>query len=97
MTLKGPLTNSSGTLLGSETSIRPAGGCVTGMTISSHSDLLVVREVSLQAVFGLIGASPRRPAVNPRSPQAGLSLSQTFANSTDLRSSCLIVIEHKQP
>ena len=40
---------------------------------------------------------PRLLSVEPRSPQPGFSCSQTFANSTDLRSSCLIVIEHKQP
>ena len=38
------------------------------MTISSHSDFLVVREVNLQAVFGLIEASPRHPAFCPLSP-----------------------------
>ena len=36
MTLKGPLTNVSGTLLGSEISIGPAGGCITGIAPSSH-------------------------------------------------------------
>jgi hypothetical protein len=46
MMLKGPLTNCSGTLLGSVISIGPVGHCITGMALPSHSTLasyLVVR------------------------------------------------------
>ena len=36
MMLKGPLTNSSGTLFGSETPIGPLGGWTAGIALSSH-------------------------------------------------------------
>jgi hypothetical protein len=58
--LKGPLTNVSGTLLGSETSIGPVGGCITGIAVPlTRSKLLSCIRVALafNRMLGLIRCS----------------------------------------
>jgi hypothetical protein len=56
MMLKGPLTNSSGTLLGSETSIGPVGGWIAGIA-------LALTHIGVAGVLGTLNEKSRRGAL----------------------------------